>query len=112
VYDTGMTIAIMVQVTEDDTSDLQTLLETANSTSPLIEARPFDGESVVQVMLILTPATFAALKTWIRSRAEQRKAFKIAYNGIELSGYTPAEAEQLLNRIELDVKADGPAAAK
>lgn len=102
-----MTFSVFVQVPIGEDADLQALLDQAGSPdSQLIETHPFDGETVIQAALVLIPTSMSVLKTWLRSRANERKSFKIAYRGIELSGYTPAEADQIIQRLEKDL---GPA---
>jgi hypothetical protein len=86
---------IIVQVPSSDTADLSQLDETAS----LTETRPFDGESMVQILYVLGPGTLTTLITWIRARASSRKHFRIVVNGIEMNGYTANEAKRVVNQL-------------
>ncbi|MGI5238688.1 hypothetical protein [Dactylosporangium sp. CA-139066] len=93
-----MTNKVLVQVPPADVDDLSALAEAAE----IVEARPFDGETMLQILYILSPSSLTALVTWIRARAASRKHYRIVVDGVELTGYTAAETERVLaelNRI-------------
>jgi hypothetical protein len=101
-----MAVTIIVQVPPTDLADLSELDETA----PTAEARPFDGESMVQILYLLGPGTLTTLIAWIRARAASRKHFRIVVDGIEMNGYSAREAEQIiseLSRLNEESAADG-----
>lgn len=91
--------AIAVRVPESDAADLQALVDSIGCNSELEVAHPFDGETVIQTILVLAPVTYPFFRTWVTNRASQRKNFSIVHNGTELKGYTAAEAEDILTVV-------------
>jgi hypothetical protein len=86
---------IIVQVPPTDSADLAELGGTASAA----EARPFDGESMVQILYVLGPGTLTTLIAWIQARASSRKHFRIVIDGIEMNGYSAREATRIVSEI-------------
>lgn len=104
--------AIAVRVPESDAADLQALAESIGCNSEQEVAHPFDGETVIQTILVLGPVTYPFFRTWVTNRASQRKNFSIVHNGTELKGYTAAEAEDILTAVAATIPAVEDADAK
>jgi hypothetical protein len=77
-----------------------------------------DGESVVQIILLLNITTYRLLRTWILSRNDRVKNVKLVWNGKEFTGLSQKEISALLDRmapegstrpaLELKEAAEGP----
>lgn len=90
---------IAVRVREDDTSDLQALLDALGAATDPEVAHPFDGETVVQAIVVLGAGAFPFFRAWVEARTAQRKHFSIVTNGTELKGYTAQEAQFILTTL-------------
>lgn len=97
---------MLVQVRMEEAADLDDLLEAVDGATPAGTAHPFDGETVAQVALLLSTATFPFFRTWAQSRIAARKGFKVVMDGIELSGYTSEEAVSVLKQIQQAIEAE------
>ncbi|MBF4580782.1 hypothetical protein [Frigoribacterium sp. VKM Ac-2530] len=95
--------SIAVRVPEQDAADLADLLTVSGSNEEVVVARPFDGETVAQTVLLLSGPTFAFFETWLRNRAQSRKSYSVVIDGTQLSGYTPTEVERILEAVHKQV---------
>jgi hypothetical protein len=100
-------VNISVQVPPEDRSALDDLLARLglSADAEITEVHPFDGETVVQSVVALTAVGTPALRAWLRARVDERKAFRVVYDGVEYTGYTSEEVEALVTALSAD--ADG-----
>lgn len=95
-----MEITIAVRVPEDDVEALRVLRMELGSEDEIVTAHPFDGETVVQLLVVLVGASYPYFRSWLKSRATSRKSYTVVHDGTELTGYTAGEVESILNRLE------------
>ncbi|QIS20957.1 hypothetical protein [Nocardia terpenica] len=96
-----MTLTLAVAVPADDPSseeDLRELNSGIATEQIATDVRPFDGETMIQTVIGLSTVTYPYFRTWVLSRLEHRKVFKIVINGIEMSGYSDAEVQRILRK--------------
>jgi hypothetical protein len=94
-------IAVSLPIDDPDAHrDLAALATGTTNASQVAEQRPFDGQAALEAVVTLSPATYPFFRTWVRSRIDRRKQFKVISDGIEMTGYTADEAEQILKRIQ------------
>ena len=91
-----------VGVPTEDAKDLEELLRAFEQTPTRLEAHPFDGAALAQVVGVLSTGGVPVLLAWIKSRTEKRKHLSISAFGIEASGYTMKELEPVLERLRSD----------
>jgi len=91
---------VAVKVVEGESADLDALLKELEESQEIILVEPFDGVVFAQAFISVTPAALPVLLRWIRSRAEARKSYKVAVNGVELSGYTPREIARVCESLQ------------
>lgn len=107
-----MSFSVAVRVPASDLNDLREMIAAQGDTHGEIQtARPFDGETVVQVVVLLTGAGYPVFRTWLKSRTDSRKTYSIIHNGTELRGYTPKEAERVINALDQIAANDVPESA-
>lgn len=99
-----MSPTIAVQVPESEGSDLRELAETLASSLEVepdfVAVHPFDGEALVQVVIMLTTAAYPYFHSWLRARSSAGKGCYIAVKGMKLRGYTSEEVAEILKTIE------------
>ena len=94
-----MNLPIAVRVPETDRADLESLMAKVDADPDAISAaRPFDGETVVQGVLVLSGVVYPYFRSWLTQRGSARKNFSVIHNGTELKGYTSDDALALLTR--------------
>lgn len=99
-----MTLPIAIRVPQADRHDLEALLRSQGEDVESISvSRPFDGESVVQAVVILSGVSYPFFRTWLNSRAASRKSFSIVRNGTEISGYTSTEAAKIIKELDAEL---------
>ena len=101
-----MDLSLVVQVPVADQEDLRQLVESSASGERVIESRPFDGETVVQVLLVLSPAIYPFFRTWITSRSERAKNTYVSIDGMRFKGFTAREVTRITGEIEQRLKND------
>ena len=94
----GATVAI--QVPPADAEDLRSLLADLVSDAPLIESRPFDGESVSQVVVVLSTFGTSVFKAWLRARVDLAKNTSVSIDGMQFNGVNPGQIEQIMQAID------------
>jgi hypothetical protein len=97
-----MALTVSVQVPTGDSESLTELLRTLGVQADIIQLHPFDGETAVQSVIALTSATIPALRIWLRARVDQRKTYRIVYDGTEYTGYTVDEVERLMKTLKAE----------
>jgi hypothetical protein len=103
-----METAIAICVPRQDASDLAELLQaTGGDPTDLQTTRPFDGEGVVQSLVVISLATFPYFKSWMTQRAAARKSFSIIHEGIELRGYSAHEAAKVIETLQTIIAEEG-----
>ena len=95
-----MSLSLVVQVPIADRDDLQQLAEYVAPEPTVAESRPFDGESMVQTLLVLLPSTYPFFHTWIKSRSERAKNTYVSLEGMRLKGFTSDEVLHITGEIE------------
>lgn len=102
-HDVPMTLPIAIRVPQADRADLEALLlSQGEDVESIAVSRPFDGESVVQAVVILSGVSYPFFRTWLNSRTASRKTFSIVRNGTEISGYTSAEAAKIIKELDVE----------
>jgi hypothetical protein len=94
-----MALSLSVQVPVTDREELQQLVESLAPGGRVVESRPFDGEAVVQTLLVLLPSTFPFFHTWIKSRSERAKNTYLSVDGMRLKGFTAGEVSRIAGEI-------------
>jgi hypothetical protein len=102
---------ISVQVSVEDDDALATLAsELGLRLDDPIKVRPFDGIIMLQLLVPFSTAAVSILRKWIDARQKSRSSYRIFAKGIEMTGYTAAEAERVLRALaEEDTDGDDPA---
>ena len=96
-----MAHAVIVQVPADDVAELERLgAQVGDEEIELLH--PFDGETVAQLVLVVSTTSLPFLRAWVKMRIEARKAVVVIHNGNELRGYTADEAERILAVLNPD----------
>jgi hypothetical protein len=100
---------ISVQVPVEDDEALATLASELGLTlGDPIRVRPFDGIIMIQMLVPVSTAAISILRKWIDARQKSRSSYRIFAKGIEMTGYTAAEAERVLRALaEEDTDGDG-----
>jgi hypothetical protein len=92
--------SISVQVPEDHSELLAQLGEKLNiDIHTNVVTRPFDGLAMTQILIPVSAAVVSVLKKWIDARQKSRDAYRIFYQGVDISGYTSAEAERIISKL-------------
>jgi hypothetical protein len=93
-----MTGTFILGVPTADRADLVSLAEQIENDPKYSEYRYFDGAAFVETLLpmVISTATWATLRTWIRARADVQKATRIACQGIEIEGMNRKDAERII----------------
>lgn len=90
----------LIKVPQDDSDSLKAVAATLGDSGRLISARPLDGQIMAELLVTLTPASVSVLRSWIRARAESRRAYYVSINGTELTGYSAREVDHLIASLE------------
>ncbi|MGH3939456.1 MAG: hypothetical protein ACRDTG_12650 [Pseudonocardiaceae bacterium] len=91
---------VSVQVSEDSRADLAQLSDELGGDMMMpISAHPFDGVAFIQIVFPLTALSAVVLRTWIEKKAESRKSMRVIVDGIDITGYTSAEAQKILDKL-------------
>lgn len=98
-----MPVAIAVSVPEDEAEDLRGLEPSFVAPPEQVEAHPFDGEALAQLVGVLSTGGLSTLAVWLRARAKQRKHFRVSVDGMELTGYEVDEAERIIGLLQSKV---------
>jgi hypothetical protein len=96
-----MNMHIILQVPSTDAVALNKLATDIASDGSTSTVQPFDGEILAQILAALTPTTVPILIAWIRARAASRKSYQVVIDGVQLTGYTPAEVSRIIDRLEM-----------
>lgn len=88
-------------VPTEEARDLRALADQVMSDAEFAEHRYFDGATFVEAILplALSTATWATVRTWIRSRADVLKATRISVNGMEITAVKPRDAERIIKLL-------------
>lgn len=88
-------------VPTEEARDLRALADQVMSDAEFAEHRYFDGATFVETILplVLSTATWATVRTWIRSRAEVLKATRISVGGVEITAVKPKDAERIIKLL-------------
>ncbi|WP_146081670.1 hypothetical protein [Clavibacter michiganensis] len=96
---------VLISVPAEDAKDLAHLQEMLSEPGQLIESKPFDGVLMLQILVPVTLASVPVLKLWIKSRFELRQTQSVSINGMNFTGYSPKEIEQIAKILEDDIEA-------
>lgn len=96
-----MNETFIVGVPTSERDNLIDLAGQVEGASDLAEHRYFDGAEFVEVVLplVLTPAAWSLLRSWIVSRAEVQKSIRVSVKGIELTGVKVKDAERMIANL-------------
>lgn len=98
---------VLIAVPTEDASDLSELQKSLIQPGTAIESKPFDGITMLQVLVPLTAASIPVLTTWIKSRFELRRTQTVSFKGMKFTGYSPDEIEQLKKLLEAGSASSG-----
>jgi hypothetical protein len=101
-----MDLSLLVQVPVTEQDELQQLVERLASEGQIVESRPFDGETVVQALVVLLPATYPFFHTWIKSRSERAKNTYVSIDGMRLKGFTAEEVSRITGEVKQRLEND------
>ena len=97
----------LLQRPEADADDLKELLSSlvregaisASDESQLARVHPFDGQVMLELLLPLTTAVLAVVRTWIRARYDLKKSTTIMQAGdlIIMQGVDPEKGLEIMN---------------
>ena len=90
------TKSILVGMPTDLRADIDELNLLLGGGSLQFGVEPFDGDALIQLLVILTPSTSAVLIQWIRSKADRAKSCRLVRDGVEYTGYSAKEINDLL----------------
>jgi hypothetical protein len=95
---------VILQVPLGDEDSLIDLALSNGQDDTITTERRFDGDTVAQLLYYITSggAGLNLLTTWIKTRAEARKYYKVVIDGDEYEGYTEAEVARLIKRVRSD----------
>jgi len=98
-----------IEVPLDDEAELAALREQLHSAMPPAHSRALDGDTVAQLVVTLTGMSVPVLRTWLVTRAQQRKSTVVSWKGRRFVGYSVqevAELAELLSRTLDDDEGD------
>jgi hypothetical protein len=96
-------IDVIVSIDRDDSdaeADLKGLAEVMGADEPPVEELPLDAAQVVSLLVEISTATWPFFQSWVDARVKARREFKVVLDGVELTGYTAREAQQLLQTVK------------
>ena len=93
-----MTLGVPIE----DADDLAEVMRAFEEPPTKLEAHPFDGAALAQVVGVIGTGGVPVLLAWIKSRTEKRKHMSISAFGIEANGYTMKELEPVLEMLTSD----------
>lgn len=91
---------VLVRIPVADAEDLKTLSQRAGDDEEVEVIHPFDGATMAQLLLSVSPAIIPFFQAWLTSRVEARKEFRVVYDGNEITGYTAEEVERIVNALK------------
>lgn len=91
---------LLIAVPTEDEAELTALSNALHDETTTLDSKPFDGATVIQLLVPVTAASIPVLTTWIKARFEHRKNQSISYKGMKFTGYSPDEVEQLMELLE------------
>jgi hypothetical protein len=93
-----MTETFILGVPSEDRAELEKVIGEMGDPVELVEHRYFDASLYADALVNagVAAAGWDVLKTWIKARAEVRKATRISLNGIEVTAYSVREAEKMI----------------
>ena len=97
-----MPTMLAVGVPADDRPDLAELSATLGQPAfEPVELRPFDGQTMVQLVVSLGGggAAMRVLEVWLRERAEVRKNFRVTVDGMEIVGADVETVERVIRAL-------------
>lgn len=88
-----------IEVPLDDEAELATLRDRLQAAMPPVHSRALDGDTVAQLVVSLTAISVPVLKTWLVTRAQQRKSTVVSWKGRRFVGYSVDEVAELAERL-------------
>ncbi len=98
-----------IEVPLDDEADLAVLRDELQASMSPARSRALDGDTVAQLIVPLTALSVPVLRTWLVTRAQQRKSTVVSWKGRRFVGYSVqevAELTELLSRTLDGAEAD------
>ncbi len=92
---------VLVRTASDDAEGLRHLIDALGDTHQPTQTEGLLGETLVQCVLIVTPAVVSVLKTWLEAHASRH----VIWDGTEFRGYSSREITALVEA--LTKQADG-----
>lgn len=104
-----MVDVFILGVPVSDSVELKSLAEGVVTAPEFSEHRYFDGATFVETLLplVLSTATWATLRTWIRARADAQKVMRVSVDGVEITGMKPKDAERIINTLSRRITVHG-----
>lgn len=100
---------VLLAVPPAEAAELEELKATVEGTSQVVEARPFDGVVVAQILVPLTLATIPVLKAWLTARFDHRKSQTVVVRGMKFTGYSAEEVKELFESLDQQTELGGAA---
>lgn len=97
-----MPTTLIVGLPADETPDLAELSAALGQpTFDPVEVRPFDGQTLVELVVTLGGggAALRALEVWLRERAATRRVLRVTIDGKEFVGYDAKTVERILKAL-------------
>ena len=93
---------IIVGVPLEDIADVEELAVSLDCRDAISEHQYIDGTPYVDIFIDVLSggAAWLTLRTWITTRANKHKKTRITFNGIEIEGVSPRDAERIIKLIE------------
>ena len=88
---------VIVQVPEGDADDLAGLAAIAAEDEDVQMIHPFDGDTVAQILVVLSATTLPFFKTWMSARLNARKSIEVVRKGTKIKG---ASADDVVNIMQ------------
>ena len=91
----------IIGVPSEDRAELAALVAEIGEPDDLVEHRYFDASLFVDALIHagMSAAAWDVVRTWIKSRAEVKKATRISVGGIEMTALSPRDAKKMLKNL-------------
>lgn len=92
-------IVAAIEVPLDNEADLVTLSDQLHASQSPAHSRALDGDTVAQLIVTLSGLSVPVLRTWLVTRAQQRKSTVVSWKGRRFVGYSVKEVTELTEAL-------------
>lgn len=96
---------VVIAVPEAEALELARLQDTLPQNTTPIQSKPFDGVTMLQILVPVTVASIPIIKTWVKARFEHRKTQAISFKGMKFTGYSATEVKELIELLDSEIAA-------